>query len=85
VVTYTLIRLALFAVLVAILVPLLSGFIPAWGATIIAAVIAFCVSYLAFGTLRLRVAEDLAAARASKETSTLKPAAAASDEEAEDR
>jgi hypothetical protein len=84
IVAYTLVRLGLFAVLVAVLVPLLSPWLPAYGATIIAAVVAFCVSYLAFGKLRRAVTENLAASRASKQTSTLREPAAASDEAAED-
>jgi O-antigen/teichoic acid export membrane protein len=84
VVTYSIARLGLFAVLVVILVPLLSPWLAAYWATLIAAVIAFCVSYLAFGKLRRRVTEELAASRASKETSTLRTPARASDEEAED-
>ena len=80
---YTLIRIGLFAILIAILVPLLAAWIPAWGSAIIAAVVAFCISYLAFGGLRRRISEDLAAARASNQTSTITAPAAASDEEAE--
>jgi phosphate/sulfate permease len=84
VVLYSIIRIVLFLGLVAVLVPLLDSIVPPWVSTIIAAIMAFCISYLAFGTLRKRVADDLAASRASKQTSTVTVPTAASDEAVED-
>jgi hypothetical protein len=57
---YTGLRLAIFAATFALLY--LLG-IEWWIAAVAAAIIGLCVSYLAFGRLRARVAESLAAAR----------------------
>lgn len=59
---YTALRLAIFGVPFALL--LLLG-LEWWLAAIAAAIIGLCVSYLALGGLRARVAESLAAARAT--------------------
>jgi hypothetical protein len=54
---YSIVRLGLFAVVLGLLLVL--RFDPFW-ATLIAAVVGFCVSYLFFATLRRKVALDLA-------------------------
>ncbi|MET4051156.1 membrane protein implicated in regulation of membrane protease activity [Frigoribacterium sp. PvP054] len=57
---YSIVRLGLFAVVLGVLLVL--RFDPLW-ATLIAAVVGFCVSYLFFAPLRRRVALDLAERR----------------------
>lgn len=54
---YSVVRLGLFAVVLGVLLVL--RFDPLW-ATLIAAVVGFCISYLFFAPLRRRVALDLA-------------------------
>ena len=61
-VTYTLLRIGLFAAVLAILL-LLN--IEWWIAALVAAVIGLCVSYIFFGGLRDAVARDIAARRAA--------------------
>ena len=58
---YSLVRLAIFAGALAVL--LVVG-VPGWLAAIVAAIIGLCVSYIFFGKLRDAVARDLAARRA---------------------
>lgn len=55
-ITYSLVRIGMFAALLAVLV--LLGVVP-WLAAIFAAIISLCVSYLFLGKLRERVAVDL--------------------------
>jgi len=57
---YSIVRLGLFALVLGVLLVL--RFDPLW-ATLIAAVVGFCVSYLFFAPLRRRVALDLAERR----------------------
>jgi len=59
---YTLVRVGLFAVVFVVL--MLVG-LEGWLAAILAAVIAFLVSYIFFRGMRSRVATELAAARAN--------------------
>lgn len=59
-VSYSLLRLALFAAALTLLL-LLS--VPGWIAAIVAAIISFCVSYLFFGRQRARVAALLQKSR----------------------
>ena len=59
---YTLVRLGVFAVTLGVLLVLLP--IEPWITAILAAVIAFCLSYIFLGRQRAAVAEQLAAARA---------------------
>jgi len=61
-VTYSIVRLGLFAIALAVL--LLLGFDPLWAA-VLAAVIGFCVSYIFFAKLRTQVASSLAERRAA--------------------
>ncbi|UDF12321.1 DUF4229 domain-containing protein [Antiquaquibacter oligotrophicus] len=61
-VAYTLVRVGVFAVALAVL--MLVG-IEWWLAAILAAVIGFCVSYIFFGKLRDAVNRDIAERRAS--------------------
>ncbi|KQR64976.1 DUF4229 domain-containing protein [Frigoribacterium sp. Leaf172] len=64
-VKYTFIRLGIFAVALAVLLVIrIDPFI----ATVVAAVVGLCVSYIFFAPLRRRVALDLAARRAKPET-----------------
>ena len=72
---YSLVRLAIFAGALAVL--LVVG-VPGWLAAIVAAIIGLCVSYIFFGKLRDAVARDLAARRAKPNTEK------DSDAEAED-
>lgn len=58
--TYSLIRVGIF---VAVFATLMLLQIDWWISAIIAAIIGLCVSYIFFGELRRRVAEDLAARR----------------------
>ena len=74
---YSLARLGVFALVLVVL--LLLG-IEGWLAAVIAAVIALCISFLAFGRLRQRVVDDIAARRAG----TAVPTLAETDAEAED-
>ena len=79
---YSALRLGLFVVLFAgfyVLAVQLwgSGLLSAAAAAVVAALAAFCISYIFFGRLRARVAGELAASR------TPKPKAG-SDEDAED-
>jgi membrane protein implicated in regulation of membrane protease activity len=60
-ITYTLVRVGLFAAFFAVLY--LIG-LEWWLAAVIAAALGFCVAYIFFRGLRTRVAADLAAARA---------------------
>ncbi len=60
--TYTLIRLGVFAAALALLA-FLTPAIPLWVSAVIAAVVGLCVSYIFFGDLRRRMVEDLAARR----------------------
>jgi uncharacterized membrane protein len=80
-VLFTIVRVGLFAVLFAVLYALtaqLGSF--AWaGAAVVAALLAFCVSYIFFGKLRARVAAEMA------ERAQDRRAKAGSDEDAEDR
>jgi len=62
-VQYSLIRIGLFALVLAVL--MLVG-LEWWLAAIIAAIIGLCVSYIFFGSLRDRVASDFAARRGRK-------------------
>ena len=62
-ITYSLVRIGMFAAVLAILV--LLGVIP-WLAAIVAAIISLCVSYLFFGKLRERVAVDLHERRSAR-------------------
>lgn len=82
-VTYTLVRLLLFAGILAIL---LLVAVPGYFAAIIAAVVAFCISYLFLGRQRAEVSRLVAESRAKGDTDAEPsiPAAAGSDEEAED-
>ncbi len=57
---YTLVRLGIFAVALAVL--LIVGVWP-WLAAIVAAVIGFCVAYIFFGRLRTAMALELAERR----------------------
>lgn len=57
---YSLVRVAIFAVVLFVLVALT---VPLWLAAIVAAIIGLCVSYIFFGKLRNAVAADLAARR----------------------
>lgn len=59
-VVYSLLRLALFAAALTLLL-LLS--VPGWIAAIVAAIISFCVSYLFFGRQRAKVAALMARSR----------------------
>ena len=59
---YTLVRVGLFAVVFVVL--MLVG-LEGWLAAILAAVLAFLVSYIFFRGMRARVASELAAARAN--------------------
>lgn len=61
---YSIVRLGLFAVVLGTLLVL--RFDPLW-ATVIAAVVGLCVSYIFFAPLRRQVALDLAARRAAPE------------------
>ena len=63
---YTALRLAIFAAAFGLLYVL--G-VTWWLAAILAAVIGFCISYLALRPLRMRVAEALANARANPKAS----------------
>jgi len=74
VLTYTVARILVFAVPFAVL--LLIG-LEWWIAAIVAAIVGFCLSYLALRPLRDRVALQLATARSA-------PAARSADEIAED-
>ncbi|HWH26735.1 MAG TPA: DUF4229 domain-containing protein [Pseudolysinimonas sp.] len=80
-ITYTLLRLGLFAV--SLIVLMLIG-VPLWLAAILAAAIGFCVSYIFFPRLRERVAVDLAAARTRRNPDPVATPVGA-DESAEDR
>lgn len=57
---YSLVRVAIFAVVLFVLVVLT---VPLWLAAIVAAIVGLCVSYIFFGKLRSAVAADLAARR----------------------
>jgi uncharacterized membrane protein len=72
---YSVIRVALFAGLLAVL---LAVGIEGWLAALIAAVVGLCVSYLFFGRLRSQVAQGVADRRSGKTT------ARTDDEDAED-
>jgi hypothetical protein len=61
-IAYTLVRVGLFAVFFAVLS--LLG-LEWWLAAVVAAAIGFCVAYIFFRGLRLKVAGELAAARAN--------------------
>lgn len=61
-ITYTLVRVGLFAVFFAVLFALGLEW---WLAAIVAAALGFCVAYIFFRRLRERVAAELAAARAN--------------------
>ena len=80
-VLFTIVRVGLFAVLFAVIYALtaqLGAF--AWaGAAVVAALLAFCISYIFFGTLRARVAAEMA------ERAQGRRAKSGSDEDAEDR
>ena len=76
-VIYSVLRVGLFIVL---FVALLSFGVVYWIAAIAAAIIALLVSYIFFGRLRTRVAEELVARRAA----SAEPPTADSDEGAED-
>ena len=80
---YTVLRLGLFAVLFAGLYLLAlqlwgQGLLSAAAAAVVAAILAFCISYIFFGRLRGRVAGELASARRPKEPKM------GSDEDVED-
>ena len=74
---YTLARLGLF---VAIFVILLVFGVEGWLSAIFATVIALCISYLALGRLRQRVADDLTARRQGTATPTLAETDAAAED-----
>jgi ABC-type bacteriocin/lantibiotic exporter with double-glycine peptidase domain len=76
-VVYSVLRVGLFLVLFALLFLLNVAW---WVAAFAAALIALCISYIFFGKLRGRVAEELEARRAA----AADPALAQSDEGAED-
>jgi flagellar biosynthesis/type III secretory pathway M-ring protein FliF/YscJ len=80
-VLFTIVRVGLFAVLFAALYAAtaqLGSF--AWaGAAVLAALLAFCISYIFFGKLRARVAAEMA------ERARTRKAKAGSDEDLEDR
>lgn len=59
-IAYTLVRVGLFALFFAVLFVI--G-LPWWLAGIVAAALGFCVAYIFFRGLRLKVAAELAAAR----------------------
>ena len=59
-VTYSVLRVGLFLVIFALL---LIVSIQWWLAAIVAAVVAFCISYIFFGKLRAQVATELATRR----------------------
>ncbi|WP_423919041.1 DUF4229 domain-containing protein [Frigoribacterium sp. 2-23] len=63
-ITYTIVRLGLFAVVLAVL--LVIGIDPLW-ATLIAAIVGLCLSYIFFYRLRREVALSLATRRAAPE------------------
>ncbi len=77
-ISYTLLRIGLFALVFVIL--MLVGVEP-WVAALLAAAIGFCVSYIFFRPLRQEVADELAEARAPRRARD----GAVSDEDAEDR
>jgi uncharacterized membrane protein len=64
-VKYTFIRLGIFAVALAVLLVIR---VDPYIATVVAAVVGLCISYIFFAPLRRRVALDLAARRAKPET-----------------
>jgi hypothetical protein len=78
---YSLVRVGLFAVAFVVLYALTAqiGGLAWLGAAIVAALLAFCISYIFFGKLRARVATEMAMSRQAK------AAKAGSDEDAEDR
>ena len=71
-ITYSLVRIGMFAVVLAVLI--LVG-VTSWLAAIIAAIISLCVSYLFFGKLRESVATDLHNRRSAQSSSTAEDAA----------
>lgn len=75
-VSYTLLRVGLFALIFIVLLVLQ---VTPWIAALIAAAVGFCVSYIFFRPLRNEVAEELAESRA------VRAPAKKSDEEVEDR
>jgi ABC-type bacteriocin/lantibiotic exporter with double-glycine peptidase domain len=77
-VSYTLLRVGLFALIFVVLM-LLS--VPWWIAALIAAAVGFCVSYIFFRPLRNDVAEEIAEARAGRVRA---PGAVPTDEDIED-
>lgn len=81
-VSYGLIRIALFAVVLTVL--LLLG-IEGWIAAIVAAIIAFCVSYLFLRRHRERAATELYNARHAEKATPGTGTVNAEDEAAEDR
>ncbi len=64
-ITYSLVRVGIFAVVLTILLLLLPRE-SWWVAAIAAAIIGLCVSTIFFGDLRRRVAEDLASRRGTR-------------------
>ncbi|MGN6325643.1 DUF4229 domain-containing protein [Pseudolysinimonas sp.] len=80
-VLFTIVRVGLFAVLFAVLYAVTAplGSLAWAGAAVIAALLAFCISYIFFGKLRARVAAEMS------ERSRARTAKAGSDEDAEDR
>ena len=73
---YTLLRIGIFAGVLAILLLVMP--VPPWVSTIVAALIAFCLSFLFLGRPRAELAGQLDRMRREK------PAGASRDEEAED-
>ena len=78
-VSYTLLRVGLFALIFIVLMVLQVTW---WIAALIAAAVGFCVSYIFFRPLRNEVAEEIAEARAGRVPAA---GAAPTDEEIEDR
>ncbi|SMQ57851.1 DUF4229 domain-containing protein [Agreia sp. VKM Ac-1783] len=80
---FSLIRIGLFAVVLAILLLLLTpGGVPAWISALLAAIIAFCLSFIFLRRQREEAAKSLYEARASTKRS--QSSAAGDDEDVED-
>ena len=80
---FSLIRIGLFAVILALLLLLLSpGGVPAWISALLAAVISLCISFILLRKPREEAARSLYEARASTKRS--QSSAAGDDEDVED-
>ena len=80
---FSLIRIGLFAVILALLLLLLSpGGVPAWISALLAAVISLCISFIFLRKPREEAARSLYEARAS--TTRSQSSAAGDDEDVED-